>query len=173
MATSTLLLLKPIDNLGSEGDEVTVKAGYARNFLLPRKFAIPVTRANRKQIDALRERAEERRAKELGAAEETAEKLRGLRIAIAVKTGPGGRVFGAVTAQNLIDRIGEDGVKLDRKMVHLYNPIKSLGQHTTRIKLHADVAVDFEFDVVSENPIQDEDGQVIETTEAAAETAES
>ncbi len=158
MATINLLLLKPVDNLGNEGDEVRVKAGYARNYLLPRKIALPVTRATRRQVESLRVAREERMRKEIAHAEEQAKKLAAMRLAIAVKTGPGGKVFGAVTAQNLIDRIREEGIVLDRKQLALYNPVKSLGKHTTRVRLHPDISVDFEFEVVSENPIEEEEG---------------
>jgi large subunit ribosomal protein L9 len=161
MANAELLLLKPVENLGSEGDTVTVAAGYARNFLLPRGIAIPVTRANRKQIESLKDRAEKRRASELEGAQALQAKLEGINIAFAVQTGPGGKMFGAVTSQDLIDRIAEEGVKLEKRQVSLYTPVKSLGKHSTRIRLHPEVSLDFEFEVVSENPIEDasEDGE--------------
>src|SRR6056297_15946 len=100
MANSELLLLQPVENLGNEGDTVSVKSGYARNFLLPRGIAIPVTRSNRKQIESLRDRADKRRASELENAQATAAKLEPINIAFAVKTGPGGKMFGSVTAQD-------------------------------------------------------------------------
>lgn len=156
MANAELLLLQPVENLGDEGDTVSVKSGYARNFLLPRGIAIPVTRSNRKQIDSLRDRAEKRRASELDNAKATAAKLEPMNIAFAVKTGPGGKMFGSVTAQDLINRIAEEGVPLEKRQVSLYNPVKSLGKHTTRIRLHPEVSVDFEFEVVSENPIEED-----------------
>lgn len=156
MATNELMLLKPIEDLGNEGETVSVKAGYARNYLLPRGLAIPVTRANRKQIESLQARREERLRKERSHAEAIAEKLRQVNIAIPVQTGPGGKVFGAVTAQNLIDRLGEEGITLDKKQVALYNPVKSLGKHTTRIKLHPEISEEIEWEVVSENPIDEE-----------------
>ena len=156
MANAELLLLKPVENLGIEGDTVSVKSGYARNYLLPRGMAIPVTRANRKQIEALRDRAEKRQASELESAQALAEKLEAIQIVFAVKTGPGGKMFGSVTAQDLIDRIKEHGIDLDKKQVSLYTPVKSLGKHTTRIRLHPEVSVQFEFEVVSENPIEEE-----------------
>lgn len=158
MATANLLLLKPVEHLGDEGDEVTVKAGYARNYLLPSGIAIPVTRANRKQMEVLRSRAEERRKQQLERAQELGEKLSKISIAFAVQTGPGGKMFGAVTAQDLLNRLKEEGVELDKKQVSLYTPVKSLGKHSTRIRLHAEVSIDFEFEVVSENPIEEEEG---------------
>jgi large subunit ribosomal protein L9 len=156
MANAELLLLQPVENLGNEGDTITVKTGYARNFLLPRGLAIPVTRANRKQIESLKNRSEKRLAAELASAETLGAKLETFQIVFAVKTGPGGKMFGSVTSQDLVSRIAEEGVKLDKKQVSLYTPVKSLGKHSTRIRLHDDVSVDFEFEVVSENPIEEE-----------------
>lgn len=158
MANAELLLLKPVENLGKEGDTVTVKAGYARNYLLPNGIAIPVTRSNRKQIEALKTRADQREAKELEKAQELQQKLEKISIAFAVQTGPGGRMFGAVTAQDLLNRLSEEGMTLDKKQVNLYTPVKSLGKHITKVKLHPEVTVDFEFEVVSENPIEDLEG---------------
>lgn len=159
MANAELLLLKPVEDLGSEGDTVTVKAGYARNYLLPNGLAIPVTKSNLKQIEALRERAEKRRQSELEAAQAVASKLEGIQIVFAVKTGPGGKMFGSVTAADLVAKISENGVELEKKQVNLYTPVKSLGKHTTKIRLHEDVSVEFDFEVVSENPIEDEGGE--------------
>jgi large subunit ribosomal protein L9 len=153
MAYSEVLLLKPVDGLGAEGDQVKVRAGYARNFLLPRDIAAPVTKANRKQVDALRKRRAERELKELDNAKELAGKLEKASIAFAVKTGEGGRMFGAITANDLHDKLTQSGIDLDKKRIHLYTPVKTLGKHEVKIKLHSDVTVDLAFDVVSENPI--------------------
>ncbi len=153
MAFSDILLVKPVENLGGEGDQVRVRAGYARNFLLPRKLAVPVTASNRKQIEALRKAREKREMTELELARGLAEKIAATRVAIAVKTGEGGRMFGAVTAADLHAKLVESGVEVDRKRIHLFTPVKTLGQHETKVKLHPEVVVDLTFDVVSENPI--------------------
>ena len=155
MATTDLLLIKPVDNVGNEGEQVKVRAGFARNYLLPRGIGIPVTKANRKQIEVLRARSEARRQLELEAANQISAKLAGIKVAIAVKTGPGGKVFGSVTAQDLVARIKEEGIVLEKKQISLHTPARTLGKHTTRIRLHADVVVDFEFEIVSENPIEE------------------
>lgn len=155
MATTQLLLIKPVEDLGHEGDQVTVKAGYARNYLLPRGIAIPVTRANKKQMEVLRARSEARLKSELEAAQAKAAKLQEISVALAVRTGPGGKVFGAVTAQDLINRLREEGVELDKKQVSLHTPARALGKHTTRVRLHAEVVVEYEFEIVSENPIEE------------------
>ncbi|MGA3007479.1 MAG: 50S ribosomal protein L9 [Opitutaceae bacterium] len=154
MSNSEILLLKPVDGLGGEGDQVKVRAGYARNFLLPHKFAVPVTQANRKQVDALKKRRAERETHELAGAQELAQKLEKVSVAFAVKTGEGGKMFGAITANDLHDKLTAAGFALDKRRIHLHTPVKALGQHTFKIKLHADVTVELAFDVVSENPIE-------------------
>ncbi|HXB02056.1 MAG TPA: 50S ribosomal protein L9 [Opitutaceae bacterium] len=154
MANSEILLLKPVDGLGGEGDQVKVRAGYARNYLLPHKFAVPVTQANRKHVDALKKRRAERETHELTGAQELAKKLEKVSLAFAVKTGEGGKMFGAITAIDLHDKLVAAGFTLDKKRVHLHTPVKTLGQHTVKIKLHTDVTVELTFDVVSENPIE-------------------
>jgi large subunit ribosomal protein L9 len=153
MAHKEVLLIKPVDGLGAEGDQVRVRAGYARNFILPRKIGVPVTQGNRRQIEALKARRAEREATELTIAQALAAKLAKANIAFAVKTGEGGKMFGAVTSADLHAKLLEAGIDVEKKRIHLTPPVKTLGKHTAAIKLHADVSVDLEFDVVSENPI--------------------
>ena len=155
MANNQVLLLQPIKGLGAEGDTVTVRAGYARNFLLPRKQALPITQANKKHVEALLKAREAREQKEFEAARTLSEKIEKISIAIAVKTGEGGRMFGAVTANDLIERLKEEGIELGKKQLGLPQPIKELGSHSAAIKLHADVETELKFEVVSENPIEE------------------
>ena len=154
MAYSEVLLLQPVDGLGAEGDQVKVRAGYARNFLLPRKVAAPLTTANRKQVESLKKRRAEREIKELSGAQELAKKIEKVSIAFAVKTGEGGKMFGAITANDLHEKLVQGGVVIEKKRIHLHTPVKTLGKHETSIKLHSDVSVTISFDVVSENPIE-------------------
>ncbi len=154
MATSEVLLVKPVDGLGGEGDQVKVRAGYARNFLLPRKIAVPLNAANRKHVDALRKRRAERESTELSGAQEVAKKLEKTSLAFAVKTGEGGKMFGAITVTDIHDKLAASGIELDKKKILLHTPVKTIGQHTVKVKLHADVSVELAFDVVSENPIE-------------------
>ncbi len=165
MATSEVLLIEPVEGLGSEGDQVKVKAGFARNFLLPTKKAIPVTRANRKQIEALKVRRAQREAQNLADAKAQAAKLAETQIGIAVKTGEAGRMFGAVTSIHIHEKLSEAGYDIDRKKIHLAQPIKELGQHVFTVKVHAEVEVEMKIDVVSENPI-------VEPEEGAGEEAD-
>jgi large subunit ribosomal protein L9 len=155
MASKEVLLLQPVANLGNEGETVSVKAGYARNFLLPRKLALPLTQANRKQVESLRQRREARLAQELGNAQALAAQIESKNLVFAVKTGEGGKMFGSITAQDLIDRLAEEGITIDKKRVSLYTPAKALGQHETSIRLHPEVKAELKFEIVSENPIED------------------
>jgi large subunit ribosomal protein L9 len=164
MAHTEILLLQPVEGLGGEGDQVKVRAGYARNFLLPRKIAAPVTLANRKQVESLKKRRAEREVSELQGAQELAKKLEKTGLAFAVKTGEGGKMFGAITAHDIHDKLVAAGLTIDKKKIHLHTPVKALGKHEVKIKLHADVSVDLNFDVVSENPI-------VPTAEEAAAAA--
>lgn len=153
MAHSEVLLVKPVEGLGGEGDQVKVRAGYARNFLLPSGMALPVTKANRKQVEALKRRRGEREAQELNGAQELARKLEKTALAFAVTTGEGGKMFGSITAADIYEKLAAAGVTIERKRILLHTPVKALGKHTVKVKLHADVSVELPFDVVSENPI--------------------
>jgi large subunit ribosomal protein L9 len=154
MAHSEVLLLKPVDGLGAEGDQVKVRAGYARNFLLPQGKAVPLTVSNRKQVDALKKARAIRESKELDGAQELAKQLEKTSIAVAVKTGEGGKLFGAVTTNDIHDKLTAAGLQIEKRRIHLGLPVKTLGKHEVKIKLHPDVTVDLSFEVVSENPIE-------------------
>ncbi|HVS52212.1 MAG TPA: 50S ribosomal protein L9 [Opitutaceae bacterium] len=154
MANTEVLLVKPVDGLGGEGDQVKVRAGYARNFLLPRKIAVSLNAANKKHIESLKKRRAEREQTELTSAQELAKKLEKTSLAFAVKTGEGGRMFGAITGNDIHDKLVASGIALDKKKIQLFTPVKTLGKYTVKIKLHADVTVELPFDVVSENPIE-------------------
>ena len=153
MAHSEVLLVKPVDGLGAEGDQVKVRAGYARNFLLPKGIAVPLTQSNRKQIEALKKARTIREAKELDGAQALAKQIEKAAIAIAVKTGEGGKLFGAVTANDLHDKLAAAGIPVEKRRIHLGQPVKTLGKHEVKIRLHPEVTVELSFEVVSENPI--------------------
>src|SRR6185369_1301471 len=121
MAHTEILLVKPVEGLGGEGDQVKVRAGYARNYLLPRAIAVPLTAANRKHVDALKKRRAEREQSELSGAQELAKKLEKTSLAFAVKTGEGGKMFGASTSQDIYDKLVASGITLDKRKIHLFN----------------------------------------------------
>jgi len=148
MATAEVLLIKPVDGLGAEGDEAKVKAGYARNYLVPQKLAVPLTEANRKHVEALKQVRASREIKDQQIAEELKTRLEGVHIAVQVRVGEEGKMFGAVTSQDIFDHISNEGLEVERKKILVPAPIKTLGKHNIQIKLHPEVVVDFEFEVV-------------------------
>ena len=169
MAFTEVLLIKPVDGLGAEGEQVRVRAGFARNFLLPQGIALPVSRANTKYIESLKKAREVREAKDLEVANGLSAKLAALKLVFAVKTGEGGKMFGAISTAEIAAKLAENGIELERKRIHLgQGPVKVLGKHVTTIRLHAAVTVEQEFEVVSENPIE----PVAEEAEEASERPE-
>jgi large subunit ribosomal protein L9 len=153
MATTEVLLLKYIKNLGAEGDQIKVRAGYARNYLFPNELALPLTYTNKKQIEALQRAREIREKHDLDQAQTLAEQLSRIPLAVVVKTGENGKMFGAVTAKEICEYLAQKGIEIDRKKIHLNAPIKEVGRHKILVKLHAAVSLELQMDVVSENPM--------------------
>ncbi len=153
MSHTEILLIKPVEGLGAEGDQVKVRAGYARNFLLPQQIGVTITASNRKQVEALKQRRANREGQELDGAKALGALIEKANIAIAMKTGEGGRLFGSVTSSDLHDKLVAAGINVEKKRIHLAAPVKALGKHEATVKLHADVTVTLSFDVVSENPL--------------------
>jgi large subunit ribosomal protein L9 len=155
MAFTEVLLIKPVDGLGAEGEQVRVRAGFARNYLLPQGIALPVNRANTKYIESLRKARDLREARDLEAAKAIETKLAAINLVFAVKTGEGGKMFGAISTAEIAAKLADHGVELERKRIHLgQGPVKLLGKHVCSIRLHGAVMVEQGFEVVSENPIE-------------------
>ncbi|MCD8284486.1 MAG: 50S ribosomal protein L9 [Opitutae bacterium] len=151
MALSEVLLKKPVAGLGAEGDQVKVRAGYARNFLLPQGIAVPLTLANRKQIEALKKARAIREARELDEAKSAAAKLEGVSLSFTVKVGASGKMFGSVSATEIAAKLVEQGFEISKKQVHLENgSIKHIGKSVAQIKFHADVVKEIEIEVAAE-----------------------
>ena len=156
MAYTEVLLIKPVDGLGAEGEQVRVRAGYARNFLFLQGIALPVNRANTKYIEALKQARTVREARDLEVANTLAAKLAAVKLTFAVKTGEGGKMFGAISTAEIAAKLAEHGIELERKRIHLgQGPVKLLGKHVSTIRLHANVTIEQEFEVISENPIEE------------------
>jgi len=119
MAFTEVLLIKPVDGLGAEGEQVRVRAGYARNYLLLQGIALPVNRANTKYIESLKKAREARESKDLESATATSAKLAALKLVFAVKTGEGGKMFGAISTAEIAAKLAEHGIELERKRIHL------------------------------------------------------
>ncbi|MDR2677407.1 MAG: 50S ribosomal protein L9 [Puniceicoccales bacterium] len=153
MATREVILLKRVPKLGKEGDCVSVKAGYARNYLTVRKIAVIKERANRKQVEALIRNRAIREANEKAEAEALAKKIAAARIIMTVRTGEQGKLFGSVSAKEIVTALEAQGISIDRDALHLPQPIRELGQHRIDAKLHPEVTTQVIIEVVSENPI--------------------
>jgi large subunit ribosomal protein L9 len=135
-----IVLRTDLPNVGKRGDICEVADGYARNFLLPRGHAIPATDGVEAQATAMRRSRDLRDARDREAAEVVARKLVPAVIRIPARAGAEGRLFGSVTTQDVAQAVAEQtGVELDRRRLHLDEPIKSLGSHEVPVKLHSDV----------------------------------
>lgn len=154
MATTEVLLVQHMQQLGSEGDVVKVRPGYARNYLIPQKKALPLNLANKKRLDSLKQSRAMRESDELQKAQEIATKLTKVKIAVAVKTGSGGKLFGSVTVNHILEKLSEGGFTMDKKHFVSFSPIKELGKQNVTLQLHSDVKAEVEVEVVSENPIE-------------------
>ena len=173
MATTNVLLREDIENLGARGEIVRVKAGYARNYLLPRKLAVQATAGNVKQIEGERKALAKREARDRAGAEAQAELLRGLSLAFERKVGEHGMLYGSVTSMDLAEALRAKGYEIDRRRIQLREPIKEPGEFTVNIRLHRDVTVELPVRVTPEGGALAPAAQTEASAEAAAEPAEA
>jgi len=136
-----VILLERVERLGALGDEVNVKDGFARNFLLPRSKALRATAANRKVFEGQRADIEARNAKAREAASQSGETLDGTSYIMIRQAGESGQLYGSVSGRDVADAVNAEGGKIDRSMVVLDKPIKTLGVHPVKVKLHAEVTI--------------------------------
>ncbi len=146
-----IILKKDVENVGFADDVVTVKDGYGRNFLIPQGYAVLATESAKKVLaENLRQRAH-KEAQAIADAKATAEKLAGVELKMTAKVGTGNKLFGAVTNQNVADELAKAGVSIEKKFIQIVGgSIKALGHYTAAVRLHREVVVNFEFDVVAE-----------------------
>jgi large subunit ribosomal protein L9 len=153
MAKTEVILLKHIVGLGAESDQVKVAAGYARNYLLPQRLAIPVTAANKRRLEALRQRRAEREAQELNTMSDLARSLQKLVLKVKVKTGEDGKMFGSVTNGMIADELKHQfDISLDKRKIQTDHGLKALGEHEVALNLHPDVKATLKVIVESLNP---------------------
>jgi large subunit ribosomal protein L9 len=145
-----VILREHVDNLGRRGDVVKVADGYARNYLLPRKLALTVTDSNKRQIDRERKVAETREAEDRQTAEALASRLTQTELVIARRVGETDALYGSVTAADVAAALAEKGLEIERRRLHLAEPIKQLGEFIVPIKLHRDVTAEIKVVVVKE-----------------------
>ena len=136
-----VILRQDVDKLGTRGQVVKVADGYARNYLLPKRLAVPATPANKKIVEQERQAQLRREAREKTEAEELARLLAGLSITIARKAGEHDQLFGSVTPQDISDALAQRSFNIDRRKIQLEEPIKQLGEYQVPIRLHREVTV--------------------------------
>jgi len=150
MATINVLLRDDIDNLGGRGEIVKVKAGYARNFLLPQKLATLASKGNIKQIEGERSALLRKSANEKSTADAQAEQMKDISLAFERRAGEGGTLFGSVTSMDIADALKAKGYEIDRRKIVLKDAIKETGDFTVNVKLHREVTLEIPVTVTAE-----------------------
>jgi large subunit ribosomal protein L9 len=145
-----VILREHVDNLGRRGDVVKVASGYARNYLLPRKLALAVNEANKRQIERERKNAEVRELEEKTQAEAFAARLAEAEISIARRVGEHDALYGSVTSADIAAALAAKGFEIDKRKITLAEPIKALGEVTVPVKIHRDVTAQVKVNVVAE-----------------------
>ncbi|HEY2432776.1 MAG TPA: 50S ribosomal protein L9 [Vicinamibacterales bacterium] len=145
-----VILREHVEHLGSRGDVVKVAAGYARNYLLPRKLALAVTNNNKRQIEREKKLAEARDAEERSQAEAIAQRLGQFEIEIARRVGEHNALYGSVTSQDIAQALKEKGFEVDRRKIVLAEPLKALGESMVPVKIHRDVTAQLRVKVVAQ-----------------------
>jgi large subunit ribosomal protein L9 len=158
-----VILKTKIEGLGSEADIVSVKPGYARNFLIPKDFAAPATQATKRQMEDLKRKRAEREAAELNAAQELAGKLGKLKLVFVLAAGEGQeKSFGSVTNNDIAAKLKEAGHDIDRKKIDLPKAIKDTGDHEVTVKLHSEVQATITVTVNHPAPKEPAEGEAVD-----------
>lgn len=145
-----LILMSDVDGLGLEGNIVKVSEGYARNYLIPRKLAVPVDKAALRRLEKNRKEREDRQGRELAAARAKAEALEKASCTITVKVGEGEKIFGSVTVTDIMEALKAQGFGIERRRILLADPIRELGVYSVKIRLHQEVEAAVKVWVVDE-----------------------
>jgi large subunit ribosomal protein L9 len=173
MAHTNVLLREDIDDLGARGEIVRVKAGYARNYLLPRKLAVQATASNVKQIEQERAALLKKEANEKSGAEEQAGLMKSLRLSFTRKVGEHGILYGSVTSMDIAEALKERGYEVDRRRITLREAIKETGEFTVPVRLHREVTVEIPVEVVGEGGAKTEAEAAATTPQDAVESDEA
>ena len=150
MSTTTVLLREDIDNLGGRGEVVKVRAGYARNYLIPEGIATLATKGNVNQISKERESLLKKAATEKSTAEAQSDQMKGVSLSFERKAGESGTLFGSVTSIDIADALKAKGYDIDRRKITLKDTIKETGEYTVKVKLHREVSIDIPVKVTAE-----------------------
>jgi len=145
-----LILTQEVTGLGAPGDVVEVKAGYGRNYLVPRSLAMPWTRGSEQQIEMIKRARSAREIRSLDDAREAASRLSGLRVRLQTRAGQGGRLFGSVSTADIAAAVrSAGGPELDRRKIEVANPIKTIGSHRVSVRLHPEVSATLDVEVAA------------------------
>jgi large subunit ribosomal protein L9 len=145
-----LILTQEVTGLGAPGDVVEVKAGYGRNYLVPRSLAMPWTRGSEQQIGMIKRARAAREIRSLDDAREAATRLAGLKVRLQTRAGQGGRLFGSVSTTDIAAAVrAAGGPELDRRKIEVANPIKTIGSHRVAVRLHPEVSATLEVEVTA------------------------
>jgi large subunit ribosomal protein L9 len=144
-----VILIDEIRGLGTRGDIVSVKDGYARNFLIPKKLAREATAGNLKATEQERKKWDAMGQQEREVAQKAADRAKGTKITIEKRVGDNGQLFGSVTTNEIADALESKGIEIDKRRIELAHPIKSLGDHTVEVRLHRDVTAQIQVSVVA------------------------
>jgi large subunit ribosomal protein L9 len=147
------LLREDVDDLGARGEIVRVRAGYARNYLLPRDLAVEATAGNVKAIEQERAALLKKEAKERSTAEAQSDQMRSLVLEFKRKAGEQGALYGSVTSMDLAEALKERGYEIDRHRIHLREPLKRLGEFNVPVRLHREVSIDLHVKVLPEGEV--------------------
>lgn len=153
MGHTKVLLREDVDDLGARGEIVRVRAGYARNYLLPRKLAVEATAGNVKGIESERAALLKKEAKERATAEAQSQQMGALELDFKRKAGEQGALYGSVTSMDVADALKERGYEIDRHRIHMREPLKRLGEYTVPIRLHREVTIDLKVRVSAEGEV--------------------
>ena len=164
-----VILTEEIRGLGTRGDVVTVKDGYARNFLLPKNLAREASAGNLKQIEHERRKWALLAQQEKDAAQKAADKVKGVKVQIEKRVGEHGHLFGSVTANEIADALLEKGIEVDKRRIELGSPIKNIGLHDVEVRLHRDVTAHIQVEVAALGVEKLEEEPAAAETESAAE----
>jgi len=153
MAHTKVLLREDVDDLGARGEIVRVRAGYARNYLLPRNLAVEATTGNVKGIEQERAALLKKEAKERATAEAQSQQMSSLELEFRRKAGEQGALYGSVTSMDLAEALKERGYEIDRHRIHLREPLKRVGEYTVPVRLHREVTIDLKVRVAPEGEV--------------------
>ena len=144
-----LILTQEVTGLGAPGDVVEVKAGYGRNYLVPRSLAMPWTRGSEKQIEMIKRARAAREIRGLDDAREAASRLSGIKVRLHTRAGSGGRLFGSISTADIAEAVrNAGGPELDKRKIEVKNPIKTIGSHQVAVRLHSEVSAKLDIEVV-------------------------